>query len=115
MAGKKTPQKIKMGFVTEETMLKDLNKAKGRRGRVNPLLDEVEARVLRIKDKPLSLEVTPAQRTGILNRLKKEGLLATRKDPNRKYSAKYKILERNGSNKPSKIRMYIMLNEAHKG
>lgn len=104
-----------MGFVAEETMLKDLNGSKGRRGRVNPLYDSVVAKVEKIKDRPLSLEVTPSQRTGILNKLKKMGLLATRKDPDRKYVAKYKIIERNGSNKPSKIRMYVMKNEAHKG
>ena len=83
--------------------------------RVNPLYDEIVAKVLKIKTRPLSLEVTPGQRTGIMGKLKKMGLLATRKEPNRKYVAKFKILERNGSNKPSKIRMYVMVNEAFKG
>lgn len=101
---------IKMSFVSEETMTKDLSGG-GRRGRVNPLLDKVIAKVQKINGKPLQLEVTPQQRTGILGKLKKMGLLATRKEPNRKYAAKFKILERDTDNKPKKIRMYIFKNE----
>ena len=115
MTNKKTTEKIKMGFVSKEAMLKDLTGGKRRRGRVNPLYDSVAAKVQKIKERPLSIEVTPAQRTGIMNKLKKMGLLATRKEPNRQYVAKFKILERNGSNKPSKIRMYVMKNEEYKG
>lgn len=101
---------IKMSFVAPEVMQKDLSGG-ARRGRVNPLLDKVVAKVQKINGKPLQLEVTPQQRTGILGKLKKMGLLATRKEPNRAYAAKYKILERDGNNKPKKIRMYIFKNE----
>ena len=99
-----------MSFVSKEAMDKDL-KGGGRRGRVNPMLDKVVAKVQKINGKPLQLEVTPQQRTGILGKLKKMGLLATRKDPGRKYAAKYKIVERDKNNKPSKIRMYIFENK----
>lgn len=101
---------IKMSFVSNEAMHKDLAGG-ARRGRVNPLLDKVVAKVQKINGKPLQLEVTPQQRTGILGKLKKMGLLATRKEPNRKYAAKHKILERDANNKPKKIRMYIFKNE----
>ena len=100
-----------MSFVTPETMEKDLSGG-GRRGRVNPMLDKVVAKVQKINGKPLQLEVTPQQRTGILGKLKKMGLLATRKDPNRKYAAKFKIIDRDKNNKPAMIRMYIFKNEA---
>ncbi len=101
---------IKMSFVSQEAMDKDLS-GSGRRGRVNPMLDKVIAKVEKINGKPLQLEVTPQQRTGILGKLKKMGLLATRKEPNRKYAAKFKIVDRDANNKPSKIRMYIFKNE----
>ena len=104
-----------MNFVSEESMHKDLNGSVGRRGRINPLYEEVVAKVKKIKNRPLSIELTPAQRIGVLGKLKKMGLLATRKEPNRQYVAKHKILERNGSNKPSKVRMYVMKNDAYKG
>ena len=100
-----------MSFVSKDAMDKDL-KGGGRRGRVNPALDKVVAKVQKINGKPLQLEVTPQQRTGILGKLKKMGLLATRKEPNRKYAAKFKIVDRDKDNKPSKIRMYIFENEA---
>lgn len=115
MAKETKTDSIKMSFVSPDAMLKDLNGSKGRRGRVNPLYDEVVAKVQKIKTRPLALELTPAQRTGIMGKLKKMGLLATRKEPNRKYVAKFKILERNGSKKPTKIRMYVMQNEAFEG
>lgn len=108
---KKASESIKMSFVTKDAMEKDL-KGGGRRGRVNPLLDKVVAKVQKINGKPLQLEVTPKQRTGILGKLKKMELLATRKEPNRKYAAKYKIIERDEQNKPKKIRMYIFENKA---
>ncbi len=98
-----------MSFVTPEAMDKDL-KGATRRGRRNPLYDKVVEKVLRIDSKPLAIEVTPKQRTGILGKLKKMELLATRKDPDREFSAKYKILERDESSKPSLIRMYIYRN-----
>ena len=109
-----TIENIKMAFVSKEAMEKDLNGHTGRRGRTNPVYEEVLDKVMKIKKRPLSFEVTPAQRTGILNKLKKEELLATRKAPHRKYVAKYKILERDKSNKPRKIRMYVLINEHHK-
>ena len=102
---------IKMSFVSKDVMDKDL-KGGGRRGRVNPALDKVVAKVQKINGKPLQLEVTPKQRTGILGKLKKMGLLATRKEPNRKYAAKFKIIDRDANNKPAKIRMYIFENKA---
>ena len=97
---------IKMNFVSVDAMEKDLQ-GSSRRGRNNPLYDKVIEKVLKIDRKPLALEVTPKQRTGILGKLKKMGLLATRKEPNRAYTAKYKILERDGNSKASLIRMYI--------
>lgn len=100
-----------MSFVSPEAMDKDL-KGGGRRGRVNPMLDKVIDKVQKINGKPLQLEVTPQQRTGILGKLKKMGLLATRKDPDRKYAAKFKIVDRDEQNKPAKIRMYIFENKA---
>ena len=100
-----------MSFVSKEAMDKDL-KGGGRRGRVNPMLDKVIDKVQKINGKPLQLEVTPQQRTGILGKLKKMGLLATRKDPDRKYAAKFKIVDRDAQNKPAKIRMYIFENQA---
>ncbi len=103
---------IRMSFVSTEAMDKDLSGGGARRGRVNPALDKVIAKVMRINGKPLQLEVTPQQRTGILGKLKKMGLLATRKDPDRKYAAKFKILNRDEKNKPSIIRMYIFENNA---
>ena len=108
---KTTNGEIKMSFVSADTIKKDLNGG-GRRGRVNPMLDKVVAKVQKINGKPLQLEVTPQQRTGILGKLKKMGLLATRKDPDRKYAAKFKIIDRDEKNKPAKIRMYIFENEA---
>ena len=103
---------IKMSFVSHEAMDKDLSGGAARRGRVNPLLDKVVAKVMKINGKPLQLEVTPQQRTGILGKLKKMGLLATRKEPDRKYAAKFKIVGRDEKNKPAKIRMYIYENNA---
>ena len=100
---------IKMSFVSVDTMEKDL-KGSSRRGRNNPLYDKVVEKVLKIDKKPLALEVTPQQRTGILGKLKKMGLLSTRKDPDRDYIAKFKILERDESAKASLIRMYIFRN-----
>lgn len=108
---KKANGEIKMSFVSKETMEKDLTGG-GRRGRVNPMLDKVVEKVQKINGKPLQLEVTPKQRTGILGKLKKMELLATRKDPNRKYAAKYKIVDRDEKNKPKLIRMYIFENKA---
>lgn len=113
MANKKTAEDFKMGYVSPEKMKKDLNGASsGRRGRVNPLHDKVIAKVSKIREKPLMLELTPKLRTSIVGKLKKEGLLATRKEPNRPYAAKFKIAERDASNKASKIRMYIYKNDA---
>ncbi|MFK7849082.1 MAG: hypothetical protein AB8G77_27595 [Rhodothermales bacterium] len=106
-----TNGEIKMSFVSTETMDKDLQGG-GRRGRVNPMLDKVIEKVQKINGKPLQLEVTPQQRTGILGKLKKMGLLSTRKDPDRKYTAKFKIVSRDDKNKPEKIRMYIFENKA---
>jgi hypothetical protein len=104
-----------MGFVSREKMKQDLNGAsRSRRGRSNPLYDKIFAKILKIQDKPLLLEVTPNQRTGILGKLKKEGLITTRKDPKRPYTAKHKIIDRDASNKPSMIRMYIYKNDTSK-
>lgn len=102
---------IKMGFVTVESMEKDL-KGSSRRGRSNPLYDKVIEKVLKIDKKPLAVEVTPKQRTGLMGKLKKMELLATRKEPNRPYTAQFKILERDASSKASLIRMYIFKNPA---
>lgn len=113
MAKQTKAEDFKMGFVSPEKMKKDLNGAsRGRRGRVNPLHDKVIAKVSKIKEKPLLLELTPKMRTSIVGKLKKEGLLATRKDPNRPYAAKFKIAERDASNKATMIRMYIYKNDA---
>ena len=101
---------IKMGFVSVDAMEKDL-RGSSRRGRNNPLYDKVIEKVLKIDQKPLAIEVTPKQRTGIMGKMKKMGLLATRKDPDRAYSAKFKILERDSSSKATLIRMYILKNE----
>lgn len=101
---------IKMGFVSVDSMEKDL-RGSSRRGRNNPLYDKVIEKVLKIDQKPLAIEVTPKQRTGIMGKMKKMGLLATRKEPNRPYSAKFKILSRDESSKASLIRMYIFKNE----
>lgn len=113
MAKKTTAEDFKMGFVSPDKMKKDLNGAsRGRRGRVNPLHDKVLAKVAKIDDRPLLLELSPKMRTSIVGKLKKEGLLATRKDPNRPYAAKFKIAQRDEANKATMIRMYIYKNEA---
>ena len=100
---------IKMSFVSVDSMEKDL-RGSSRRGRNNPLYDKVIEKVLKIDKKPLAIEVTPKQRTGIMGKMKKMGLLATRKDPDRSYSVKFKILERNDAGKAALIRMYIIKN-----
>ena len=107
----KDGEDIKMNFVTREAMQKDLQ-GSSRRGRNNPLYDKVIEKVQKIDKKPLALEVTPKQRTGILGKLKKMGLLATRKDPDRQFTAKFKILERDDASKASLIRMYIYKNSS---
>ena len=99
-------EKIKMSFVSSETMSRDLEKKKRPR-KGSELYDAVIKKVEKIKDRPLQLELTAKQRTGLTGKLKKLGLLATRKDPARPYQAKFKILERDQNAKPSKIRMYI--------
>ena len=101
---------IKMSFVSIDSMEKDL-RGSSRRGRNNPLYDRVIDKVLKIDQKPLAIEVTPKQRTGIMGKMKKMGLLATRKEPNRPYSVKFKILTRDESAKATLIRMYILKNE----
>lgn len=111
MPKEKSDGNIKMNFVSVESMEKDLM-GSSRRGRNNPLYDKVIDKVLKIDKKPLSIEVTPKQRTGIMGKMKKMGLLATRKEPTRPYTAKFKILERDSSSKASLIRMYIMKTEA---
>ena len=42
-----------MSFVSKETMDKDLTKGGARRGRVNPALDKVVDKVMKINGKPL--------------------------------------------------------------
>ena len=110
MAKEKENGEIKMNFVSVDSMEKDLQ-GSSRRGRNNPLYDKVIEKILKIDKKPLAIEVTPKQRTGIMGKLKKMGLLATRKEPHRAYSAKFKILERDSSSKATLIRMYIIKNE----
>lgn len=109
MSAENAKKEIKMSFVSVDTMEKDL-RGSSRRGRNNPLYDKVIEKVLKIDKKPLAIEVTPKQRTGIMGKMKKMGLLATRKDPDRDYSVKFKILERDASSKASLIRMYIYKN-----
>ena len=111
MSEEKRNGEIKMNFVSKDIMEKDL-KGSSRRGRHNPLYDKVIDKVMKIDKKPLAIEVTPKQRTGIMGKMKKMGLLATRKDPGRPYSVKFKILERDNSSKASLIRMYVVKNEA---
>ena len=100
-----------MSFVSPEAMERDLKGSNGKApGRKNPLYDQIIEKVQQITDKPLAVELTPSQRTGLLNKLKKMELLVTRSDPKRPYQAKHKILERDAKGKPKSVRIYFFKN-----
>lgn len=105
-----------MGFTTIEAMEKDLKGTNGKKpGRKNPLYDEIIEKAMKLGDKPLFVELSIPQRTGLLGKLKKMDLLVSRKAPNRPLQAKFKIVDRDANGKPKTVRIYLIKNETYKG
>jgi hypothetical protein len=113
MANAKTP---KVKYSSMEAMEKDLKGNVGKKpGRKNPLYDEIIEKALKLSDKPLFVDITIAQRTGLLGKLKKMDLLVTRKAPQRPLQAKFKIIDRDPKGKPQTVRVYLYKNPSAKG
>lgn len=103
---------VKISIVPVEQMEKDLSGGK-KSGRHNPLYDQIIESLDKVKDQQtLSVDLSVKERTGLVNKMKKMELLATRKDPSRPFSAKFKILDRDAKSKPSRVRVYILRNPA---
>ncbi|MEZ4703477.1 MAG: hypothetical protein R2834_24315 [Rhodothermales bacterium] len=108
--------KVKISYVTLEAMERDLKGTTGKKpGRKNPLYDEIIEKASKLGDKPMVVELTTSQRTGLLGKMKKMDLLVSRKEPNRPLQAKFKIVDRDAAGKPKTVRVYLFKNESYKG
>lgn len=97
-------------------MDRDLKGSNGKKpGRKNPLYDEIIEKAMALTDKPMAVEITIPQRTGLLGKLKKMELLVSRKAPNRPLQAKHKIIDRDANGKPKMVRVYLYKTDAKRG